>query len=173
MLMSILGSIFAGGATGLIGTAISRLGDFFQQRENHKHELELMRENRETMKVRGELNMQAKDAEAFESSIAADKAAYTTGKDLPKWAEFMLAFVDFVRGLMRPALTIYLIVLTSLIYHQIDAVLKAAGVQSIQADLAADLLRKIILTILYLTTTCVTWWFGTRTKAKPPFGDAK
>jgi len=169
MIASILASVFSGGLTGLFGTVLTKVGDYFQQKQNYQHELDLENSRRETMKLQSELGIKELDAKAFGESQKADRATYTTGQKLAPWASGLLAVVDFVRGMIRPSLTIYLIVLTTLIYFQIEAVLKAAGIASIQADLAADLVRKIILTILYLTVTCVTWWFGSRMKAKPPF----
>jgi len=80
---------------------------------------------------------------------------------------FMLVLLDFLRGIIRPGLTVYLCAITTIIYLDAKSVL-----QNIQGVLSAadalNLVQTIVATILYLTTTCVLWWFGTRNKSKPP-----
>jgi len=170
-MIAILTSIFSGGLTGLFGTALTKVGDYFQQKQNFKHELDIMKEQRELIALQSELKINEADAAAFGESVKADRATYTRGQKLSPWASGLLAVVDFIRGMIRPALTIYLIILTTYIYVDIETVLAAAGVDYMTIATASELIRKIILTILYLTVTCVTWWFGSRMKAKPPFGE--
>ncbi len=41
-------------------------------------------------------------------------------------------------------------------------------IDSLSAEQAIQLIQMVVGTILYLTTTCVLWWFGTRNKGAPP-----
>ena len=69
-----------------------------------------------------------------------------------------MQFVDFVRGMTRPALTWGFVALTGAIYFTMgdaDAVVDGTAVKA-----------RIVDTVLYLTTTCVLWWFGARQIAK-------
>jgi hypothetical protein len=54
---------------------------------------------------------------------------------------------------------VYLCILTTLIYLLARNKVTAEDLTSTEA---LDLLKLIIGSILYLTTTCVLWWFGTR-----------
>ena len=162
MILESIASVLGGGVTGVVGAMASHVADFFKQKEANKHEREMAELS---LKERAmEFEQQAKIAtveaekvttlaaeNSFQASFAADKASYGI------W------FVDLIRGLIRPGLTIYLIVLTNLI------VAKIAFLESVMASLeqaqAFGLISDIINSILYLTTTAVLWWFGSRSKS--------
>jgi hypothetical protein len=69
------------------------------------------------------------------------------------------------RGIVRPALTVYLCVLTTYVWLQVHQVLDK---QPLSGSEALQIWQLIVGTILYLTTTCVLWWFGTRNKQQVP-----
>jgi hypothetical protein len=73
--------------------------------------------------------------------------------------------LDLFRGLVRPALTVYLCVLSTLIYYQARELIAQ---QPLKPDQALQIENLIVGTILYLTTTCVLWRFGTRNKQQVP-----
>lgn len=108
------------------------------------------------------------DANLLQASFAADRASFLTadvlksGGRLVRW---MMATVDFVRGMIRPGLTIYLVVLAHLMYMDAQKMLVARGEQVTAAELQA-LTLQIVGTLLYLATTAVVWWFGTRPPKK-------
>ncbi len=66
--------------------------------------------------------------------------------------------LDFIRGSIRPGLTIYLCVLTTLIYVQTRTLIGTA----MPPDQAAAIVKEIISTVLYLCSTTVCWWFAIR-----------
>jgi hypothetical protein len=74
--------------------------------------------------------------------------------------------VDALRGIVRPGLTVYLCAITTLIYSDAQLLLNKA--QGMTATEALDLTKMVVGTVLYLTTTCVLWWFGTRNKQSAP-----
>lgn len=120
--------------------------------------------------VRGaELDAQARADEAaarsYIASIDADRATYLDPKvqSRSKFARAMMTIVDSVRGLIRPLLTVYLVVLVTFMYNWAS---NLAGTEhGINAADAGALVKTIVNTLLYLVTTVVVWWFGVRPSA--------
>ncbi|MDE0387444.1 MAG: hypothetical protein OXI75_01985 [Rhodospirillales bacterium] len=151
-------SVLTGGATGLLGTALSAVVDFFQSRQRHAQELDLRRLDIELAKAEAEgaaahaaIEAQATrekaEWEAMEASYR--EAARRWSRPGEGWA---MQLVDVVRGLTRPALTWSLFALVGAIYFLLGA-----------SDLAAVSLRpRIVETVLYLFTAAILWWFGAR-----------
>jgi hypothetical protein len=77
----------------------------------------------------------------------------------------LLGIVDVLKGLMRPGITLYLTAVTSWITYQAYEVLKQSDMV-ITATQALDLYSNVTSIVIYLTVTCVTWWFGDRRMAK-------
>jgi len=78
----------------------------------------------------------------------------------------MMTLVDSARGLIRPVLTLYLVILATVMYNWATEFAARDGAVMTAAD-AAELVKTIVNTLLYLVTTCVVWWFGIRPSAKP------
>ena len=76
------------------------------------------------------------------------------------------AFVDFLRGFMRPALTLYLVGSSSYITYLAWQILEKAHLGAISVTAAEDIFSQVISTIIYLAVSAVTWWFGDRTMSK-------
>ncbi len=164
MLDLILG-VLSGGATGLIGTVISGGMKFFENKQKHAHELAIMDMEIKQMGVEAqiakdikELDMEGKDRAAAWSALEASYKESTTrmsSGDHPA-----LVWVDVIRGLMRPVITIGLLVLIGVIYFTAAA--------SLAAPDGTPMTVFIIQTVLYVGTTAVLWWFGTRNLAPSP-----
>lgn len=178
VLFGLLGSILSGGATGLIGIIIQRIADYKNKQldlqekaATRSHELAVMSAEWQgrlsVAKEQGEAARDVADSGALAASYqgAFDRFATWDMKREKWYFKMWMVALDFLRGIVRPALTVYLCVLTTLIY------LEARGLVA-QEDLAVEdalkLQVRIVETILYLTTTCVLWWFGTRNKGKQP-----
>ena len=159
-------SILTGGATGLIGTGLSFITQYFQAKQRHAQELELRRLDNELAQTEAagaarvaELQLESDQAQA---ELSAFQESYREAAR--RWSVpgngFLMKFVDFMRGMTRPALTWGFVALTAIIYFGLgdaDAVVDGVAVKA-----------RIIDTVLYLTTTCVLWWFGARQLAKGP-----
>lgn len=169
MIASILGSIISGGATGLLGSFISRYFDTKNKKLDREHEIRKIEAEAKVMeqewaarsriaKIEGESAIEIEDSRAFNTSLSSEPKRYFDGD--PGKLGFVFIFLDFIRGFIRPALTIYLCVLTTLIYIHVKDL-------SVIAD-ASKILEYIVNTVLYLTTTVVLWWFGSRQKSPPP-----
>ncbi len=151
-----LGSVFGGGVTGLLGVILSFASDYLKARQRNAQELALLVEQRKIVEmeiakaerveiIRADAQREVAESSAFAASIAADRAAYSRSES--PW----LVLVDVVRGLIRPAVTLYLCVLISVFYFATDSAVLRYDIQN---------------TALYLATAAVLWWFGTRAGKK-------
>lgn len=181
ILGTIFGSIFSGGATGLLGVILQRVADYKNKQldmqleaQRFAHELEKRRVDAEIMKQEwaGRLQVaQAEaagaeavaDANAFAASFKLEPPQYASGKLTPNQT-WLMVILDFIRGSIRPALTIYLCLLTTYVWYQVRTIL---GTTSLDIQGAVAVWNMVVGNILYLTTTCVLWWFGTRNKGQP------
>lgn len=175
-------SILSGGLTGLAGVAVQRFADFQNKkldlqtaREKMAHEVDMKKVDLEIMQqewaarakiavTEGEAAKSVAEDNAFAASYA-DPKQYSEKVQATPAQAWMLVILDFIRGIVRPGLTIYLCVLTTLIYWHAHRIL--AGQVVSPAD-ALSLVKLIVGTVLYLCTTCLLWWFGVRNKQPAP-----
>lgn len=179
----IFGNIFSGGATGLIGMIAQRWADY----KNKQLDLQLEKmkfdnaialkevdakimaqewaARTEVAKVEAAGKEAVEDAKAFAASYDLEPKRYSDSVKPSRGQAWLLVVLDFIRGSIRPALTVYLCVLTTAVWIQAKVVLAAEDLST--AD-ALSVWKMIVGTILYLTTTCVVWWFGTRNKQAAP-----
>jgi hypothetical protein len=97
------------------------------------------------------------------ASFKADRLAYARGLNLNSlWLKASLVFVDVVRGLVRPGLTLYLVWVVQATRSETEAIIRAAGLETINATQALTIYSATVDMLLFLAATAVTWWFGTR-----------
>jgi uncharacterized membrane protein len=184
-----LTAIASGGITGLLGIGIQRIFDWLGEREKREtlrikmqHDLDMVKANAEVMmqegaqrakvaQIEGETRQEVAASEAFSASFQTEPKRYAEGPR-PKggWGAagwFLMVLIDFIRGIVRPGLTVYLCAITTMIYREAADLIDRYGM-TMPVDDAVKLVTQIIMTILYLTTTCVLWWFGTRNQDKAP-----
>jgi len=156
-------SVLTGGATGLIGTVISGGMKFFENKQKHAYELDVMEMEIKQMNVEAaiakdikELDMEGKDRQAAWASLQASYKESTSR--MSKGDSAWLVMVDVVRGLMRPVITLGLLIMIGAIYFTVAVDL--AGPDGVPMRVF------IINTVLYVGTTAVLWWFGTRNLSK-------
>ena len=123
-----------------------------------------------------------KDAEAFmQSQTEGNKALFSN-----KWIDslmsvegwwriitlplaslvaFLFGFVDFLRGLIRPALTVYLCGVTTWVTWMAWEIMQKEEL-TFTALQAVEIFNDTTSIVTYLTVSCVTWWFGDRRMAK-------
>jgi hypothetical protein len=166
-----LGSILGGGLTGLIGAGLTSWTELKKQDSLFRHD-EKMAELDQAMtklEIQGRLKVAETESQALQEiaasdvlqkSFDADRAQYATGRTAAnsKW----FVWVDVIRGLVRPTLTIYMMLVVTLIYLQIMYLV--GGIEGMTTNQATGMLAGIIDSLLYITTTIVLWWFGSRTK---------
>lgn len=170
-----LGAIASGGITGLIGSGISIFGEIKKQKMIFEHEEKMEELKQDAMRVQMEVitkqteaSINISEMEAFSQSQKNDEATYSKGQELTGGQKWLMVVVDFFRGMIRPSMTIYMTVLTTLIYIEVMNLVE--GLEGVlDKTLAVQLSQQIILVILYITSTVILWWFGTRQKlVKPP-----
>jgi len=186
-IMSSLGAIFSGGATGILGSAVSGYFDlkkskllYSHERDKFKHEevLEKLAMDVVKLEVEGKAKIAGTQADAakeivasevFDTSLKSDKSSYSTGLDFTRtkggfiYAGAMV-FVDFVRGTLRPVITYYLVILVSIMYFNF---MKEIGVvKETNPEMIAEYLDRIVLVLLYVSTSVILWWFGSRQSSK-------
>ena len=177
---TVVGSVLSGGATGLIGSAISlfaehkkREQDLEAQRIQNTHDKSMLEAEwsarSKIADTEADADRDVQDGKTLAASYGLEPKRYLVmdAKDMNPFMRFLLGFIDFCRGIMRPGITIYLMVLTTLIYLQLLTFMEDYG-QVMKSDDVVQMVVLIINTILYLATTCVLWWFGTRNKQLPP-----
>ncbi len=112
--------------------------------------------------IEGTSAIETESAKAFSAALTSEPKTYhegtlTTGQN---WAMVVL---DFIRGFIRPALTVYLCFITTVMYIKASRLLNGVV---ILPETAYSLVNQIIQTVLYLTSSCVLFWFGTRNPKK-------
>ncbi len=153
-MFDLLLGVVSGGATGLIGSVLSGAAKFFTDRQNQAHELRVMDVELQHMDREAEIAKQIKELEMEGVEAAASwrglEASYEeSGKRWSTTESGWIVMVDVVRGLMRPLLTLGLVVLTTVIYFTLT-------------DPDDELRARIIATVLYLTSLALSWWFADR-----------
>ena len=180
--MSILDSILSvvsGGVTGLIGTVVGNI--YMYKSKQLDIDLEKTKAANELAQRKLDAEIQAQER-ASRTKVAeittagqvdvADAAALAASYNEPQQyseksllthgQEWIMVFLDALRAVIRPGLTIYLCGITTMIYIQTRSLISGNPGDSFA------LLERLIDTILYLTTSVILWWFGSRNKTKQP-----
>ncbi len=145
--LGLIGSVLTGGATGLIGSLLTKGIGLFEAHQKRKdraldyeHELKLLDKQAEARVAETESALAVANAE---TSAALRMASYEhdsqTGRP-HRWV------VDTLR-LVRPVLTAFLLVLVFTIYMTTQ-------------DFSMK--TEIIASVLFMCSSAVTWWFGSR-----------
>lgn len=162
-------------------------------RMNNKHEVDMVRVETQAMIMEAKANIKVTQAQVegaieieevksyMQSQKEGNKSLFSN-----KWIDALMqvegwwkiitlplgsliatlfGFVDFLRGLIRPALTVYLCGVTTWITLMAWKIMQTSGL-SITALQAVDIFNDVTSIVTYLTVSCVTWWFGDRRMAK-------
>jgi len=146
----LFGSALGGGGIGLLGTLVGKVFGWLEVREKTKlaavqnaHELALV--DKQSQMKQAEM-----ESEMMIATMSADTAVRTAAYDhdasygeTPRWCSAVLRLV-------RPIITCFLLGLTSWIYY------KAYAMGEI------DTLQMLADEIVFMTSLCVTFWFGSR-----------
>lgn len=190
MAADILASILGGGLTGLIGNVLTSFTNFKMQKLKNQHEEKMSELDMQTIRLEAEMNVKVTQAETEGKISLADMEALKTSlEDAQKplfqasymdklmkspWTawigailSFLFGIVDFLKHLARPALTYYLMgVSTWITIIAYQTVEKATGASPLDLVKSLELFDKITTTMIYLTVSCVSWWFADRRIAK-------
>lgn len=179
ILGTIFGAIFSGGATGIIGMVAQRYADYKNkqleiqlQQSKYDNEIKLKEAEAKIMaqewaaraqvaSIEAAGDVEVEDAKAFAESMKMEPTLYSERLKPTKAQSWLFVCLDTFRGSIRPGLTVYLCIITTMVYLDAKSLLMN---EDMTPSEALDLTKMIIGTVLYLTTTCVLWWFGTRNK---------
>lgn len=173
MIETIAALLTSGGTGGLIGL----VGSWLTKREERKsleikfkhevamadirrqefeleadHELAMADKEMQRAELEGDIAVQGAELEAFTSSLDESKKSYG------------IIIVDAIRGLMRPVITVYLLVVATLCTLKIGSLV--GGLESLDPEMLSATYQSVINQMLFLTATSVTWWFGSRPSSK-------
>ena len=146
--METLMTALFGGATGILGTLVGKVAGYFEK----KQELELMKESYKHELALQELNMSARAQELESEAAIAEmnnaaamrSASYEHDASYGKPYRWVITLLRLV----RPILTIMLIILTCILFFQLS--------ESGQDEIASQ--------VIFLTGMAISWWFGDRYK---------
>lgn len=165
-LVDILTSSGAGAGLGLFGSWLTKREERLGMRLAMEKELALAKLTKEEAALEMEHALAMADKEHVraltEGEMKTEIAEISAFRESLKQntVKTGLAFIDTLRGLMRPLITAYLLLLATWISLELSSL--TGGFKALPAPLLASLFEDIIQEILFLTTTAVTWWFGSR-----------
>lgn len=167
--------LLTGSAFGLLGSAVTNIFGLLKQKQVDKQEVTLRRIDLEAMDKEYEFRDRgaARDADTaltisadslMKESFGHDAASYSKGVKPNALGAFLLVVVDFVRGLTRSGLTIYLIWQVHSTRTEVQGVLDSIGASALDATTALDIYQQVVKMTLFLASAAISWWFGTRGK---------
>ena len=185
-LTGILSSVLSGGVTGVVGLGMQML----DAKNKRNHDLLVLREQNENAKQLRQMDIDnaaklaaisADSAETLATIDAESRAMAAASADLQasysndratyfqpgqgKFASVLMAAVDMFRGTIRPATTVYgLVLLTILMMWVMD--LYSQKLLTLTPEDAKSLAGQIIDAALFIPSLTVTCWFGSRYIAK-------
>ncbi|MGV8828252.1 MAG: hypothetical protein ACWA6U_08010 [Breznakibacter sp.] len=174
--------------SGLLGTALTSFTNYKTQKMKNEHEATMVKLEKEAMIAEAQMNIQITEAKVQGEIVQLEEVNYGKNLELANersidnsligklfaspWTAwlgslmvFFLSVVDFLKGLMRPGLTLYLVALTSWITWYAAGILSAKE-PLLDVNAAAELFTKVVDIVIYLTVSVVTWWFADRRVAK-------
>ena len=187
--------VVLGGIAGLVGNAITSYFTYKQKYMEYSHAEKMIELETKAMIAEAEANIKIVKAQVEGAIEVADSSAYMESikqgnreQFSDKWISdllsvqgkvgrffaiptaifiaFLFGIVDFFKGFMRPALTAYLVGLTTWVTLLAKDILEKANAETLTASQALVLFGDVITLIIFLTTSCVTWWFGDRRVSK-------
>lgn len=170
-----IGAILAGGATGLLGSVISMFGAYRKVKQQHRHEEKMQELATKSMEIEAKLKLDQTVVEGdIKESLAAletlrasydhDKATYFKGtgvKVIDGFVGLLFGLIDFVRGMIRPAITGFMAIVVVRTHEELVVLRQDMNVE-FSAEQVYLLYSNLNNIMLYVATTVILWWFGTR-----------
>ena len=164
-IIQLLSSAAGGGVLGLAGSYFKSKQERKGRELEIRHAIAMRKLDREEIKAETELQFKRISLESEvqadinagklqEVSYSADEAKYGGG------------IVDAVRGIMRPLITMYLLVYSSFLGYKLHELL--GGLDRLPEVKLFELYMTLVTAaIFFLASTAVCWWFGSRPTTKP------
>lgn len=188
--------VILGGLTGLLGNGLTAFFKYKNIKLEHAHNEKMVELEINAMTKEAEIQIQITKSRIEGEIELADVGAFDTAQKVgskqlfsEKWIEMLMvsgegkwtgwffkffgtiisagfAFVDWLNAMMRPGLTIYLMIASSYITYLAWSIMRATGLDSFSAVQAMGLFSQITDIVIYLTVSAVTFWYGDRTMSK-------
>lgn len=174
---NIAGSASAGGIFGLIGSFSGAILKMFQTRQQQKFEKEKWKYEKELFELETERNRMEEDHElkilSSQGSWSGLSESIKDEASLSKIPTYKWATA--VKQLYRPILTTMLCVISFLIFKDLLALFNDPDA-SVLTDILSpseikELLKYVVYSLVFATTTSIVWWFGDRAFAPPGLKD--
>lgn len=177
-----------GVATGFVGSIVTTISNIKVQKLKNEHELAMLAAQTEATIKEADANIRITETqvqgevEKMETQAYIESMKNATGESSSKlvqkllaggkWAQAigtvltaLLGVVDFLKGIIRPGITLYLTGLTTYISLQAWEIMQLHQ-QALTAAEAKGIYMEVINIVIYLTVSVITWWFGDRRTAK-------
>jgi hypothetical protein len=141
MISEILLSLFGGGVTGLFGTLVGRVASIFEKKQERAFILEKYQLDAKLRSIETEKQLELTYLNTSQKSL---QASYKHDSSIIVKSEW----INNIRALVRPVLTLLLWLLVAAIFFNLEAVDDEKGL--------------IVETVIYAATTATVWWFGDR-----------
>ncbi|MEE9381256.1 MAG: hypothetical protein V3V03_07615 [Hyphomonadaceae bacterium] len=151
-LAGLAASATGGGLFGLFGTALGRIAGFFERRQEQAHERARWSHEGELLKLQMQANAQETEAEIALAETAGSWDGLKASMQAEAAVGASYPWVNAMRGLTRPALTLLLWLISAGIFIGADP----AGRQAITE------------TATFAATAATLWWFGDRGPRREP-----
>lgn len=188
--------VLFGGVTGLLGNVFTTWFKYKNAKMEYEHEEKMVNLQTQAMIQKSQMEIKITETETEgeirkeeEKSFQASQEHGSNKLFHEKWIDMIMAagtgkwtgwifrlfgtlisaafaFVDWLNGMMRPTLTIYLVGASSYITFLAWRIMETSGLQQISATQAVDIFQQVTSTMIYLAVSCVTWWMGDRTMSK-------
>jgi hypothetical protein len=189
MILEFLTSGVIGTLTGLIGNAITSYVNYKHQKLKNDHDIKMAELDQQAIRLEAEMNVKIENAKTEGQILLAEmdavKQSYKSLEqslfeksymqklwDWPytKWLaaliSYLFASVDYLKHMIRPVLTIYLIGASTWITIICYKLLQLTMGDAVTVQDAYNLFHMIVMTLIYLCTSTVSWWFSDRRSAK-------
>ena len=158
--MGFITTLLAGPAAGLFGSLISGVFGYFEKKEQRKADLE--KYEHELNLTRANLEFQGQELEN-EALIAQVKSTADMLKGSYRhdasYGQASPMIVNVLR-IIRPALTLFLLVLVTLIYFSV-----AEGATIEIGDQGLTIRERIVMSVIFMSEASLTWWFADRRRS--------
>jgi len=183
-----------GGITGVCGSLLTGWLGYKNTKLKNEHEQKMVALETAAMKEEAKMQIQIAKTEIEGAVELADANVYLEGQKAgnqksfsDEWIDKLFsvegymrffsipiaiilamafAFIDFLRGIMRPGLTLYLTGMTTVITWMAWDIMQKHALESMTIQQAIEIYNQVISIVIYLTVTCVCWWFSDRRMSK-------
>lgn len=178
-------AILSGGATGLLGAGIEQFFGWLKTKQElallqakQAHEIAMRQQDALLMdkewagrlrvaQTEGDTARDVADSKAFEQTMLREPERYSYAATLTIGQQWWMVILDFLRGIVRPALTVYLGALVTMIWIQVSTL---TAKEDLTPEDVMEIWKTVVATVLYVWTTVTLWWFGTRNRQTVPAG---